>query len=246
MLSNVPEKLRPSTLRPPHFTLVELLVVITIIMILAAMLLPALTRARATARENDCRNLLYQLNLMATQYSDEADDWYVNVQGFNASLLDYSGYSSLENFDAEFSRCPGDEHSASRGMLNFESRSFGGNWALLTRDDPWHVTWRKRSDGDASRMLTFADSSTQNSDGTGDSWSCVFMPWSGKSNICFRHRGWASAAFADGHVGRIRPLVGTADQGEIILSMKDWYGDLTGYYPFGDGRRGDYEQFDYR
>jgi prepilin-type processing-associated H-X9-DG protein len=246
MTCNVSEILRASTLRIRRFTLVELLVVIAIIMILAALLLPALTRARAVARENDCRNLLYQLNLMATQYSDEADDWYVNVPNFNKSLLDYSGYSSLSSFDAEFARCPGDDHSDSRGMLNFGNRSFGANWALLTRDDPWHVTWRKRSDGDSSRMLTFADSSTQNPDGTGDGWSCVFMPWSGKSNICFRHQGWASGAFADGHVGRIRPFVGTADHGEIILSMAAWFGDITAYYPFGNGRRGDYEQFDYR
>lgn len=227
------------------FTLVELLVVIAIIMILAAMLLPALTRARDKARENECRNLLYQLNLMSTQYSDEWDDFYVNVQGYNEPLLDYSGYATLETFDAEFARCPGDDHSASRGMLNFDQRSLGGNWHLLTRADPWFVKWRKRGEGDTSRMLTFADSSTQNPDGTGDGWGCIFTPWSGKSNICFRHGGWASAAYADGHVGRIRPFVGTADDGEIVLSMKDWYGDISSYYPFGDGSKGDYLQFDY-
>jgi prepilin-type processing-associated H-X9-DG protein len=57
----------------PAFTLVELLAVIAILMLLIAILLPALSRAKAKAREIACLNNLSQLQICAKLYSMDYD-----------------------------------------------------------------------------------------------------------------------------------------------------------------------------
>jgi prepilin-type N-terminal cleavage/methylation domain-containing protein/prepilin-type processing-associated H-X9-DG protein len=56
------------------FTLVELLVVITVIAILAALLLPALSNAKESARRARCASNLRQILVGARMYADENDD----------------------------------------------------------------------------------------------------------------------------------------------------------------------------
>jgi prepilin-type N-terminal cleavage/methylation domain-containing protein len=97
--------------RRSGFTLIELLVVIAIIAILAAMLLPALARAREKARQSLCISNARQLTLANQMYMDDHDNrflWYPGAATGLPGVLEWAEYMYPYASDEEAYRCPSD------------------------------------------------------------------------------------------------------------------------------------------
>jgi len=218
------------------FTLIELLVVIAIIAILAAMLLPALSRAKGRAKAALCLSNLKQLGLATSMYADDHDDrlpassHMVGHISWVASLPPYLSYQvTATNLGAATNiyLCPVEKRGSLR-MYSYAANDFLLKMVTLP-GNPNPIGLRTQVPGPSETLWMTESSenllnedhfhfagSVQNGDGYG--------PNAFASQVMVqRHSGGANYLFLDGHVQgtrweQVRPRL--TQPGERLVNPK--------------------------
>jgi len=127
------------------FTLLELLISIFVIGILAALLLPALARSKASARDTGCLNNLHQIGIALQVYVDENENRLPTMfdspitadAGITNALLPSAGKVLLPLLSSSnLLRCPSDD----RNLFAQTGSSYAWN-TVLNGQEADHLNW---------------------------------------------------------------------------------------------------------
>jgi prepilin-type N-terminal cleavage/methylation domain-containing protein/prepilin-type processing-associated H-X9-DG protein len=180
------------------FTLIELLVVIAIIAILAAMLLPALGRAKGQEWTVACMNNMKQIGFSAHNYAIDNEDMLpVSAHQNNSWVTSLQPYVGATNVY----RCPKDNNMARR-------YSYAVNDFLLPTNGVTTNIWKISTMPDTTGtvfMLECADNYTSFDHfhfSDPDDFHYTPAEFAGQVAV-FRHLGMANYLFVDGHAEKI-------------------------------------------
>ena len=128
------------------FTLIELLIVIAIIALLAAILFPVFNRARENARRASCQSNLKQIGLGIMQYTQDYDErypmMYSNTPGGTLAVPSWRQTIQPYINSAQVFRCPSNTQNttvddAARDSYPAINRSYSGNIRVFSYRQTW-------------------------------------------------------------------------------------------------------------